>query len=266
MTAAGRHHGHRRHRVRPGRPPRARWPPRAASTVEIDGRRHPRLRRRPRPHPRRRHLRAPSSATASTPRLRQSATSRRRRRPRDAPLRPPDVGRPAHRRPRSQGPGAPRRASAAQGVRAAAVIGRVVRKVAREDPPRKTALRRLSAAMPDLKRPRHRRHGRAHRPRQERPRQGPDRHRPRHPARGKRARGMTIELGFVFLDDPAYEKQIVFIDVPGHEKFVKTMVAGREPTSTPPCSSSPPTRASPSRRASTSTSSSSSASSSASSP
>ena len=38
---------------------------------------------------------------------------------------------------------------------------------------------------------------------------------------------MTIELGFVFLDDPDYEKQIVFIDVPGHEKFVKTMVAGR---------------------------------------
>ena len=37
---------------------------------------------------------------------------------------------------------------------------------------------------------------------------------------------MTIELGFVFLDDPAYPKQIVFIDVPGHEKFVKTMAAG----------------------------------------
>ncbi len=42
----------------------------------------------------------------------------------------------------------------------------------------------------------------------------------------ERARGMTIELGFVFLDDPAYPKQIVFIDVPGHEKFVKTMAAG----------------------------------------
>ena len=37
---------------------------------------------------------------------------------------------------------------------------------------------------------------------------------------------MTIELGFVFLNIPDYEKQIVFIDVPGHEKFVKTMVAG----------------------------------------
>ncbi|HMA53881.1 MAG TPA: selenocysteine-specific translation elongation factor [Acidobacteriota bacterium] len=42
----------------------------------------------------------------------------------------------------------------------------------------------------------------------------------------EKARGMTIELGFVFLDDPAYLKQIVFIDVPGHEKFVKTMAAG----------------------------------------
>ena len=42
----------------------------------------------------------------------------------------------------------------------------------------------------------------------------------------EKARGMTIELGFVFLDDPSYAKQIVFIDVPGHEKFVKTMAAG----------------------------------------
>jgi selenocysteine-specific elongation factor len=42
----------------------------------------------------------------------------------------------------------------------------------------------------------------------------------------EKARGMTIELGFVFLDDPSYAKQIMFIDVPGHEKFVKTMAAG----------------------------------------
>ena len=42
----------------------------------------------------------------------------------------------------------------------------------------------------------------------------------------EKARGMTIELGFVFLDDPAYPKQLVFIDVPGHEKFVRTMAAG----------------------------------------
>ena len=42
----------------------------------------------------------------------------------------------------------------------------------------------------------------------------------------EKERGLTIELGFIFLGAPDYEKQIVFIDVPGHEKFVKTMVAG----------------------------------------
>jgi len=42
----------------------------------------------------------------------------------------------------------------------------------------------------------------------------------------EKQRGMTIELGFIFLDDPGYEKQIVFIDVPGHEKFIRTMAAG----------------------------------------
>src|SRR4030066_2421787 len=42
----------------------------------------------------------------------------------------------------------------------------------------------------------------------------------------EKARGLTIELGFVFLDIPDFEKQIVFIDVPGHEKLIKTMVAG----------------------------------------
>ena len=34
-------------------------------------------------------------------------------------------------------------------------------------------------------------------------------------------RGMTIDLGFAFLDE-----NIAFIDVPGHEKFIKNMVAG----------------------------------------
>jgi len=42
----------------------------------------------------------------------------------------------------------------------------------------------------------------------------------------EKQRGLTIELGFVFMDIPDYEKQIVFIDVPGHEKFIRTMVAG----------------------------------------
>ena len=42
----------------------------------------------------------------------------------------------------------------------------------------------------------------------------------------EKRRGITIELGFVFLDAPESSKQVVFIDVPGHEKLVKTMVAG----------------------------------------
>ncbi|OGD18699.1 MAG: selenocysteine-specific translation elongation factor [Candidatus Aminicenantes bacterium RBG_16_63_16] len=42
----------------------------------------------------------------------------------------------------------------------------------------------------------------------------------------EKERGLTIELGFIFMDAPGYDRQIVFIDVPGHEKFVKTMVAG----------------------------------------
>lgn len=37
----------------------------------------------------------------------------------------------------------------------------------------------------------------------------------------EKARGITIELGFAFLGD-----DIAIIDVPGHERFVKTMVAG----------------------------------------
>jgi selenocysteine-specific elongation factor len=42
----------------------------------------------------------------------------------------------------------------------------------------------------------------------------------------EKRRGITIELGFVFLDTPGFDRQIVFIDVPGHEKLIKTMVAG----------------------------------------
>lgn len=40
----------------------------------------------------------------------------------------------------------------------------------------------------------------------------------------EQARGMTIVLGFAHLSLPSGE--IDFIDVPGHEKFVKTMIAG----------------------------------------
>ena len=37
----------------------------------------------------------------------------------------------------------------------------------------------------------------------------------------EKERGMTTDLGFAFLGD-----EVAIIDVPGHEKFVKTMVAG----------------------------------------
>lgn len=42
----------------------------------------------------------------------------------------------------------------------------------------------------------------------------------------EKRRGITIELGFVFMEAPGQDRQIVFIDVPGHEKLIKTMVAG----------------------------------------
>lgn len=42
----------------------------------------------------------------------------------------------------------------------------------------------------------------------------------------EKRRGITIELGFVFMNTPDLERQIVFIDVPGHERLIKTMVAG----------------------------------------
>ena len=41
----------------------------------------------------------------------------------------------------------------------------------------------------------------------------------------EKARGITIELGYVFLET-AEGSTVSFIDVPGHEKFIKTMVAG----------------------------------------
>lgn len=42
----------------------------------------------------------------------------------------------------------------------------------------------------------------------------------------EKKRGITIELGFAFFEDPRFEKLVIFIDVPGHEKLIKTMVAG----------------------------------------
>ena len=37
----------------------------------------------------------------------------------------------------------------------------------------------------------------------------------------EKERGMTIDIGFAFLN-----QDIAFIDVPGHEKFIKNMVTG----------------------------------------
>jgi len=41
----------------------------------------------------------------------------------------------------------------------------------------------------------------------------------------EKARGMTIDLGFAFYGTPD-GREIAFIDVPGHERFVKNMIAG----------------------------------------
>src|SRR5882757_751152 len=41
----------------------------------------------------------------------------------------------------------------------------------------------------------------------------------------EKARGITIDLGFAYLPAPGGDT-IGFVDVPGHERFVRTMVAG----------------------------------------
>lgn len=42
----------------------------------------------------------------------------------------------------------------------------------------------------------------------------------------EKARGISIELGYAYLDVPGLAERIGFIDVPGHEKLVHTMLAG----------------------------------------
>src|SRR3954447_1227274 len=44
----------------------------------------------------------------------------------------------------------------------------------------------------------------------------------------ERRRGMTIDLGFVWTTLPGGE-QVAFVDVPGHARFVTTMLAGVGP-------------------------------------
>lgn len=43
----------------------------------------------------------------------------------------------------------------------------------------------------------------------------------------EKERGMTIDLGFAYLDLPS-GRRLGIVDVPGHEKFVRTMVAGAQ--------------------------------------
>src|SRR5207342_2950429 len=40
----------------------------------------------------------------------------------------------------------------------------------------------------------------------------------------EKARGITIDLGFAYLRDE--DRTVAFIDVPGHERFVRNMLAG----------------------------------------
>ncbi len=42
----------------------------------------------------------------------------------------------------------------------------------------------------------------------------------------EKARGISIELGYAYLDVPGHVERLGFIDVPGHEKLVHTMLAG----------------------------------------
>jgi selenocysteine-specific elongation factor len=42
----------------------------------------------------------------------------------------------------------------------------------------------------------------------------------------EKKRGITIELGYAFMDVPQSTERIGFVDVPGHERLVHTMLAG----------------------------------------
>jgi selenocysteine-specific elongation factor len=44
--------------------------------------------------------------------------------------------------------------------------------------------------------------------------------------REEKARGMTIDLGFAWLLLPGIEDEVSIVDVPGHERFIKNMLAG----------------------------------------
>ena len=42
----------------------------------------------------------------------------------------------------------------------------------------------------------------------------------------EKRRGITIDIGFAHLDLPQHALRLGFVDVPGHERFVKNMLAG----------------------------------------
>ena len=42
----------------------------------------------------------------------------------------------------------------------------------------------------------------------------------------EKQRGVSIELGYAFLDVPGFDQRLGFIDVPGHERLVHTMLSG----------------------------------------
>src|SRR5512142_1270438 len=42
----------------------------------------------------------------------------------------------------------------------------------------------------------------------------------------EKARGISIELGYAYLPVPGGDARIGFVDVPGHERLVHTMLAG----------------------------------------
>ena len=42
----------------------------------------------------------------------------------------------------------------------------------------------------------------------------------------EKKRGLTIDIGFAYLPLTGHDEPIGFIDVPGHEKFIRNMVCG----------------------------------------
>ena len=65
--------------------------------------------------------------------------------------------------------------------------------------------------------------------------------------REEKARGMTIDLGFAWLTLPG-GRDVSIVDVPGHERFIKNMLAGAGGIDAAACSTSGPSSRSTSSR------------------